>query len=298
MRLFRSLLFVSVVMLTLVPTPVTAQHAGAQVPGPAPTVVGIPSSATLEPSGEVIFSDPSQSLTVEFRPSGLADDASSARLSYDGQSLTIAAPAPYFNVSVLPPDAGACVAVNGLESVTRCSIASGQLSFEAPSVPCRGGLFCPVPVDYPAGWNLIAATSGPGRAHTVINSNVGPFYTLQAGDSGYEAVGDSSTLQPGQAYWAYFAEPTSASLASTYEACACPPLFVTQPPPLLIDLPPGQFVMIGNPFSVPAAVSGADAVYAHDPAAGYQLTAQLQPGQGAFVYSLAGGAMTLSPANP
>jgi hypothetical protein len=42
------------------------------------------------------------------------------------------------------------------------------------------------------------------------------------------------------------------------------------------------------------SIQGADIAYTYDPASGFSRATQLQPGQGAWVYSAAGGTITLS----
>lgn len=159
----------------------------------------------------------------------------------------------------------------------------------------------PPTVMYVQGWNLIGATSG-----TVISGAVGPLYTYQDGDVAYEAI-PAGTVEPqsggardepraGLGCWAYFPQPTELSL------------MLAGPRPLpggqangasnfVVPIPPQHWVMIGNPFSGSVAVTGADAVYTYDSASGYQPTSMLQPGQGAFAYSVAGGAIDICPAN-
>jgi hypothetical protein len=53
--------------------------------------------------------------------------------------------------------------------------------------------------------------------------------------------------------------------------------------------------MIGNPGSTPAAVSGADSVVVFDPVGNsYVPATTLAPGQGAWVVSSSGGAVTVT----
>ncbi|HTE83546.1 MAG TPA: hypothetical protein VK821_02340, partial [Dehalococcoidia bacterium] len=118
------------------------------------------------------------------------------------------------------------------------------------------------------------------------------IYTLQAGDSDYEAMRRtpgpiSLPVQRGAGYWIYLAGPTQISVPEGVRD------------PVEAPLPPGQYIMIGNRASVPEVVRGADAVYAYDPAADeYSGTTELQPGQGAFAYSGGGGVATITPSAP
>jgi len=154
---------------------------------------------------------------------------------------------------------------------------------------------------YAPGWNLIGATPG-----TVISGAIGPLYTYQDGDVVYEPIPVATVGSPagaalggpraGLGYWAYFSEPTEL------------PLMLAGPRPLpggqangasnfVVPIPPQHWIMIGNPFSGPVTVTGADAVYAYDSASGYQQTTTLRPGQGAFAYSEAGGTVDMCPSN-
>jgi hypothetical protein len=151
-------------------------------------------------------------------------------------------------------------------------------------VPCTGGGAIP----YPAGWSLIAAYSG-----TDVFYSDGALYTLNLGEAAYEPVPSHTaqgltwtSLESGSGYWVYFDQPTDV-------------YFPSPPPshsPLIIQLPPSQFVLIGNPYETPAAIVGADAVYTYRQDSGYSEAAELAVGQGAFAYSLSGGFLTLSPA--
>lgn len=150
-----------------------------------------------------------------------------------------------------------------------------------PVVACTGGGAIP----YPAGWNLVAGYDG-----VYVFRADGPLYTLQAGDSDYEAVPSESgegltwtPLKSGVGYWAYFSQP---------EAVPFPP----GPHRLTfsVTVPAGQFVMVGNPFPTGATVTGADVVYSYDPDQGYKQTTFISTGHGAWVYSAGGGTITLS----
>jgi hypothetical protein len=65
----------------------------------------------------------------------------------------------------------------------------------------------------------------------------------------------------------------------------------------VVPVPPQHWIMIGNPFSGAVTVTGADAVYTYSSTDGYQPATALQPGQGAFAYSVAGGAISMYPTN-
>lgn len=131
-------------------------------------------------------------------------------------------------------------------------------------------------VAYHAGWSLVAAPEG-----TRFPGLDGALYTLQAGDDTYEALPPNTPAAAGEGYWAYF--PAARTLTLDPGA-----VYAT------VTLPPGQWVLIGNPSgdrTLP--VVGADAVFTYDPLRGYRFTGQLQPGQGAWAYSAAGAVATI-----
>jgi hypothetical protein len=133
-----------------------------------------------------------------------------------------------------------------------------------------------VSASYVQGWNLIA-----GPAGTTAGAS-GAQETLQFGDAGYDQLTPGAPLQPGDGYWAYFAQPATASLAGSSGT------------PVSRTVPAGQFVLVGNPFGVPAQVTGADALYVYDPINGYLPATTLQPGQGAWALS-SSGSVTIAP---
>jgi plastocyanin len=134
-----------------------------------------------------------------------------------------------------------------------------------------------VSVNYAAGWNLVA---GPGG--TVLSGTSGSLYAFRAGDTSYEMIAAGTPLTAGSGYWAYFTGPQTATV----------PQNMTQPG--ATPLPTGQFVLVGNPSSLPVAVAGADTVLIYDPVRGYQSVSTLEPGQGAWAYSANGGMLTMS----
>jgi hypothetical protein len=122
----------------------------------------------------------------------------------------------------------------------------------------------PVTVTYQPGWNLIAGAQGQ-----IVSGTTGTLFTFQPGNSSYQSLPSSASLQSGYGYWAQFPAAGSATLlpggSSIYRS-----------------IPPGQFALIGNPFNRPATVTGVSSVYAYDPVRGYQTVSVLQPGQGAW----------------
>jgi plastocyanin len=134
-------------------------------------------------------------------------------------------------------------------------------------------------VSYSAGWNLVA-----GPAGTTIAGTSGPLYTLRGGDTSYETVASGAPLSAGAGYWAYFNATTTMSVPATG----------TQS--MSVQLPAGQFVMVGDPGGTPVTVTGADTVLTYDAANGYQPVTKLNPGQGAWAFSANGGTLAMSPA--
>ncbi|MHB8575918.1 MAG: hypothetical protein ACYDCQ_11380 [Dehalococcoidia bacterium] len=135
-------------------------------------------------------------------------------------------------------------------------------------------------VTYPPSWNLIGGPDGTEL------SGVNALYTFQAGDTSYETLNGSTALVGGNGYWVHIDGLVSVQLPGP------------NPPTFSRSLPAGQYVLIGNPLDSLALVSGADTVYIYDPAAGYESATVLQPGQGAWAYSAAGGTLTFTNVAP
>lgn len=135
-------------------------------------------------------------------------------------------------------------------------------------------------VIYPAGENLISGPPG-----TVVSGAQGPLYTYQAADSGYETIAAGTPLQAGLGYWADFAAPTTVILA--------PAQSLFSGGSITVPLPAGHWIMVGNPWSSQATLSGADAIFTYDPVKGYAAAISLAPGQGAWAISVKGGTLTI-----
>lgn len=133
---------------------------------------------------------------------------------------------------------------------------------------------------YPTGWNLVAGATGqtfPGAS--------GPLYTFQAGDTNYETLPQGSPISAGRGYWAFFNAPTNVPLIASTQSS------------ITVNVPAGQFIMVGNPSQTQTmTVRGADVVYLFDPTANnYTASNVLPPGKGAWVYSDAGATITIAP---
>jgi len=123
-------------------------------------------------------------------------------------------------------------------------------------------------VTYPAGWNLIAAPQG-----TPFPRTNGPLYTFRPGDSSYETLTTPSTFQAGLGYWAYFAAPTTVALSGVSTTATA------------VQIPAGQWVLVGNPSST-ATVNIHDAASAFGWDAltnSYKQVSSLAPGAAAWV---------------
>jgi len=150
---------------------------------------------------------------------------------------------------------------------------AGATSAASAAGPANG-----VAVTYSAGWNLVAAPDG-----TVIAGAGGPLLTFQAGDTAYETLPNGSPAKAGRGYWAYFGSNATLMLPQTTSGS------------VTMTLPPGVSVLIGNPGSSTATITGATKVSAFDPASNsYVATTTLNPGQGAWAESDSGGAVTIS----
>jgi hypothetical protein len=127
------------------------------------------------------------------------------------------------------------------------------------------------------GWNLIGGPNG-----SAVAGASAPIFTFQAGDTSYETLASGATLKAGAGYWVDFGQATTMALPIVPAGTAS------------VTLPPGQWVMIGNPGDAPAMISGADAVLVYDPGSGYIQTTTLAPGQGAWAVSDNGTTATIS----
>jgi hypothetical protein len=131
-------------------------------------------------------------------------------------------------------------------------------------------------ITYHAGWNIVGAPEGTRYAGAD-----GPLFTLQPGDQEYEVLPAGTPALGAQGYWAYFPVARTVQMPDGVQ-------FLT------VELPPGQWVLVGNPSGARTSpVSGADALFTWDPGRGYRAAASLLPGQGAWAYSQAGGLLTI-----
>jgi hypothetical protein len=132
---------------------------------------------------------------------------------------------------------------------------------------------------WPAGWYIVGAPAG-----TVIAGATGSLYTFQAGDSAYETVPANAGVKPGYGYWAYFPSDMSQNFPTTRTGADM----------VQITLLANQPILIGDPFSTPASVSGVDQLTIYQPQTGtYVTTFGLGQGQGAWAFSAKGGQVTL-----
>jgi len=132
-------------------------------------------------------------------------------------------------------------------------------------------------VSLKAGWNLAAFPSG-----TQVSGTDAPLYALPPGSSAYQTLTSASSLPNGQGYWLHVPNATQITLAQVAAGSAT------------IQLAAGQTVLIGNPGDTQATVTGADVVWVYDATAGWTQTTTLNPGQGAFAESAAGGTATIT----
>lgn len=128
------------------------------------------------------------------------------------------------------------------------------------------------------GWNLVGGPAG------TVFKGAQALFTYQAPDTAYESLPPATVFNGGIGAWAYFSSPATISLPQAPTAL-----------PILITLPAGHFVMVGNPGCTTATVSGADEVVTFSPSTnGYTSTTTLSPGQGAWAVSVKGGTLTIS----
>lgn len=199
-------------------------------------------------------------------------------VSFDNSTLTVAAPQGYL-VQFL-------TGCNGpLGNPGRCSISAPLVATCASTnlATCVVA-FTTVPtgqITYVPGWNLIAGVG------VRVGGTDGSIYTFQAGDANYESLPPGAILELMKGYWVHFDQPTAETLPA-----------VTGVAPV-VQLPAGQWVMIGNPFDKGATVAGADVVYTYDlTSSQYQQASVIRAGQGAWAYSASGGTVTVDPVSP
>jgi hypothetical protein len=155
--------------------------------------------------------------------------------------------------------------------------AHGQLGATSTPTPTPVVTLAPgTRVTYPPGWNLVAGPTG-----TTL-TGVSTLYTYQATDTSYVTLDGTTPLVAGNGYWAYF------------NVLAAVQILGPTPPTFSRPLPVGHYVLIGNPRESLVIVSGADVVYVYDPVAGYEPTTVLEPGQGAWAFSAAGGTLSFT----
>ena len=131
-------------------------------------------------------------------------------------------------------------------------------------------------VKYTAGWNIVGGPTG-----TLLNLPPDALFTFQAGDTADEVLPTRQALKAGVGYWDSSSQDHTEILR------------VTDPQTVTVSLPAGQFVLVADPGSTPATVSGADEVLTYDPANGYQKTTTIMPGHGAFAFSSGGALITI-----
>ena len=113
-----------------------------------------------------------------------------------------------------------------------------------------------------------------------------PLYTLQAGNPNYVPLQPNTPLQANEGYWALFGSRPQIA----------PPSSIAIQQTTYITLPAGQWIMVGDPFSLSVLLSGGDRVLVYNAATGqYTPATKLEPGQGAFVFSFDGGTLVLNP---
>ncbi len=164
-------------------------------------------------------------------------------------------------------------------TVAMACLLAGVLAGSRP-LPVQGtGAPKPGYTVMPAGWNLISSAT----AVSLDVPSAGPsLYTLQPGDASYQTL-NWQQLQAGYGYWALFRENTAVHLPpSSQESYS-------------VDVPAGQWVMVGNPStSGSARLTGVDQAFIYSALSGYRADTLIPVGYGAFVLSNRGGRITVS----
>jgi hypothetical protein len=145
----------------------------------------------------------------------------------------------------------------------------------APPPPPAGGTAA-----YQAGWNIVGVPDG-----TTLPVDAWSWEPLRGQ---YVRLGAGTPLSGGHGYWAYFTAPQTVPLAAGGATT------------VRITAPAGAWVLIGDPSALSGAtITGADAIYSYDPAAGtYTAARTLGPGGGAWALSVGGGTIVVSAQPP
>lgn len=135
----------------------------------------------------------------------------------------------------------------------------------------------------PAGWNMVSGPEGQ-----VFRDAAGVIYYLRPGDDGYRTQPATAAVHATFGYWAYFPRPATVTLSGDATL------------PATLTLLPRQQVLIGNPSATQTVrLSGADEVVRYDAASNtWLLVLTLEPGEGAWAFSLRGGPLTFSALTP
>jgi plastocyanin len=129
-----------------------------------------------------------------------------------------------------------------------------------------------------AGYNLVGPPAG-----TSFGDN--SAFAFDPAANTYRALDTGAQTQAGQGYWVLSDNGGNLTLAAGSNT------------PVTVTAGAGMWQLIGDPSGTQAAlVTGADAVWTYDAGSGqYQRATMLQPGQGAWAMSLAGGTITIAP---
>jgi hypothetical protein len=238
---------------------------------PPPTTVIV---ATGGPAVLITAATPSapvgQPVSVSYTASPGLASVQSVLIAW-GDGMVVAGPVPNGTVSHTYSAPGSFqITVTATDTSGLSNQAVAMTSIAAPAVSA-------ISITYPTGWNLVAAPTG-----TTMTGATPPLYTWQSGDVAYVP---SNTTTTGYGHWAYFPAPSTVNIP------------ITSPTVITKALQPNQYVMIGNSGTTSATVTGADVIYVYNPTSGYQTTNVLQPGQGAWALSFAGGNVTIT-SNP
>jgi len=90
-----------------------------------------------------------------------------------------------------------------------------------------------------AGWNLVGGPTG-----ATVNGVLGSLFTFQGGDANYEVLNAGTQLKGGDGYWVNASGSVTLNLPTVSTGNAT------------IQLPAGQWVMIGNPYTGRLTLSG------------------------------------------
>ena len=195
-------------------------------------------------------------------------NGSSCVLNFSNTSCSYLGPNYYWNGT-------SCV----LSNSSNCSYLGSNYYWNGSSCVLLTANTLTSTVTYSPGWNIVGGPSG-----TVLTGTSSSLFSYPPGANAYVTLPSGTPFQAGTGYWAYFNTTTTVNLAPSTTSN------------VNVTLPAGQWVLIGNPGTGTATVTGASvSLFAYSPnAGGYSQVTTIPAGQGVWAISYTGGTVTIS----